>query len=310
MFNENRIRIWRGFWQLADPKIWIASTVPMAVAAALAYGLEGKFNLYWFFWSLLGVYLIEIGKNAVNEFVDYESGVDTYVTPDKRTPFSGGKKVIVDGILSLSEVKVIATVTMIIAGLVGIYVVFAREPEVLWIGVAGFVIAVFYSLPPAKLCYRGFGEFAVGLTFGPLVLCGTYLVQTHNISLEAVLSSLILGLLIANVLWINQFPDYEADLRGQKRNWVVRMGKKKATTVFAALFIAAFALSAVLAFIAGNPFFLLPLSAFPLARRAVDVARRYYDDIPRLIEANAKTVQAYQLTGLTLMIGALLNKFL
>ncbi|ADL08463.1 prenyltransferase [Thermosediminibacter oceani] len=307
MINENRIRLWRGFWQLADPKIWVASTVPMAVAAALAYSLEGTFNLYWFLWSLVGVYLIEIGKNAVNEFVDFESGVDTSITPDKRTPFSGGKKVIVDGILTLSEVKVIAAVTMILAGLVGLYVVFAREPEVLWIGIAGYAISIFYSLPPVKLCYRGFGELAVGLTFGPLVLCGTYLVQTYKISTEAVLCSLILGLLIANVLWINQFPDYEADMMGQKKNWVVRMGKKKATSVFAALFTAAFALSAILAFIAGNPFFLLPLCVFPLARRAVDVARRYYDDIPRLIEANAKTVQVYQLTGLTLIIAALLG---
>ncbi|MDN5331484.1 MAG: 1,4-dihydroxy-2-naphthoate polyprenyltransferase [Tepidanaerobacteraceae bacterium] len=94
----------------------------MAVGAALAYGIEGKFSLYWLFWSMIGVYLIEIGKNAINEFVDYESGVDRYVTPDKRTPFSGGKKVIVDGILSVSEVKAIAVWTMALAGLIGVYI--------------------------------------------------------------------------------------------------------------------------------------------------------------------------------------------
>ncbi|MBS4021911.1 MAG: hypothetical protein KGZ79_05770 [Dethiobacter sp.] len=41
-------RFWRGFWQVADPKIWIASTIPMAVGGALAYGLNGSFNWYWF----------------------------------------------------------------------------------------------------------------------------------------------------------------------------------------------------------------------------------------------------------------------
>jgi len=68
-------RIFTGFWQLADPKIWISSTVPMVVGAALAYGNTGQFNFYWFLVSLLGIYLIEIGKNAVNEFVDFQSGV-------------------------------------------------------------------------------------------------------------------------------------------------------------------------------------------------------------------------------------------
>ncbi|SHM59052.1 1,4-dihydroxy-2-naphthoate prenyltransferase [Caldanaerovirga acetigignens] len=303
-------RHWRGFWQLADPKIWIASTVPMAVGAALAYGIEGKFSLYWLLWSMIGVYLIEIGKNAINEFVDYESGVDRYVAPDKRTPFSGGKKVIVDGILSVSEVKAIAVWTMALAGLIGVYIVLYREPSVLWIGAAGLILSIIYSLPPFKLCYRGFGEITVGLTFGPLVLCGTYLVQAHRISFEAVLASLIIGFLIANVLLINQFPDYEADLRGNKRNWVVRLGKKRATQLYFTLFAAAFATCPVLAYISGNPAFLLPLCTCPIAKNAVKIAKIYYNDIPNLIQANAKTVQVYQLTGLTLIIGAIFNKFL
>ncbi|MCG0275326.1 MAG: prenyltransferase [Thermosediminibacteraceae bacterium] len=310
MYKNNWSRFWKGFWQLADPKIWIASTVPMAVGAALAYGLEGKFSLYWLLWSAVGVYLIEIGKNAINEVVDYKSGVDTFVTPDKRTPFSGGKKTIVDGILTLSEAKAIAWVTMTLAGLIGIYIALTREPAVFWIGVAGFILSVVYSLPPIKLCYRGFGEITVGLTFGPLVTCGTYLVQTHRITIEAVLASLILGFLIANVLWINQFPDYEADLKGNKRNWVVRLGKKRATSVYFAIFIAAFTVCPILVLVSKNLLFLLPLCAFPIAWEAVKVAKLYYNDIPNLIKANVKTVQIYQLTGLMLIIGALFSKFL
>lgn len=310
MLKKDWPRFWKGFWQLADPKIWIASTVPMAVGAALAYGIEGRFSLYWFLWSMIGVYLIEIGKNAINEFVDYESGVDRYVTPDKRTPFSGGKKVIVDGLLSVSEVKVIALVTMALAGFTGVYIVLYREPSVLWLGAAGFILSIIYSLPPFKLCYRGLGEITVGLTFGPLVLCGTYLVQAHQISLEAVTASLIIGFLIANVLLINQFPDYEADLRGNKRNWVVRLGKERATFLYFALFAAAFVTTPALAYISGNPLFLLTLGLYPIANNAVKIAKTYYNDIPNLIKANAKTVQIYQLTGVTLIIGAIFNKFL
>jgi len=103
MNNHNAKRIWAGFWQIADPKIWIASTIPMAVGAALAFAYRGSFSWGWFLAGAAAIYLLEIGKNAINEYIDYLSGVDRFVTPDKRTPFSGGKKTIVDGKLSLKE---------------------------------------------------------------------------------------------------------------------------------------------------------------------------------------------------------------
>ncbi len=75
----NGRRLWQGFWQLADPKIWIASTVPMLVAVALAYAKTGSLDWGWLAIAFVGVYLIEIGKNAVNEFFDFLSGADRYV---------------------------------------------------------------------------------------------------------------------------------------------------------------------------------------------------------------------------------------
>ena len=85
-------RLWGGFWQLADPKIWIASTVPMLVGASLSYSVTGGFDFLWFILSLMGIYLIEIGKNAINEYIDYKTGVDRNIAPENRTPFSGGKR--------------------------------------------------------------------------------------------------------------------------------------------------------------------------------------------------------------------------
>src|SRR5690606_6071379 len=125
--NRMNARLWSGFWQLADPKIWIASTVPMLVAAALAYSDTGRFDFIWFLLSVTGVYLIETGKNAINEYVDYKSGADRNVTPENRTPFSGGKKTIVDGKLTLQEVKVIACGTMLAACAIGLFIVVYRE---------------------------------------------------------------------------------------------------------------------------------------------------------------------------------------
>ncbi len=307
MLKNGNQRLWKGFWQIADPKIWIASTIPMLVGAAIAFTQTGRFSLYWFIIGSLAVYLLEIGKNAINEYVDYLSGVDLFVTPDKRTPFSGGKKTIIDGKLSLRENLIIGIITIFLGCLLGLYIVFAREFSVLWFGLAGVFFALFYSLPPFQFAYRGFGEFAVGFTFGPLITCGTYLVQTGSLSLTIVLASLPIGFIIANVLWINQYPDYEADLQGGKLNGVVRLGKKKGVSIYALLFGLAYLSLLILAVFSKNLLWLLPFISLPPAVKAVKIAARHYDNIPLLIEANAKTIQVYQLTGISMVTAALLT---
>lgn len=307
--NPNR-RLWNGFWQIADPKIWIASTIPMAVGGALAYAHTGSFSWIWFLVGAAAIYLLEIGKNAINEYIDYLSGVDQFVTPDKRTPFSGGKKTIIDGKLSLKENLVIGIVTVALGCILGLYVVFVREFSVIWFGLSGVFFALFYSLPPFQFAYRGLGELVVGLTFGPLITTGTYLVQTGAISPMVILASLPLGFIIANVLWINQYPDYEADLEGGKMNGVVRLGKQKGVNVYALLFGLAYLFPLILTLVSKNPFWLLSYLGLPLAIRAVRVARMHYDNIPELIEANAKTIQVYQVTGLTMVTAALLSLIL
>lgn len=300
-------RFWRGFWQLADPKIWIASTIPMLVGATFAYVNEKSFNFLWFLLALIGVYLIEIGKNAVNEVVDYITGADRFVTEDKRTPFSGGKKTIVDGILTLEEAKWIGIITILLACVIGIIIAFYWEIKVLFIGVLGVFFAVFYILPPLKLAYRGLGEFAVGFTFGILVTLGMYVTMTHNINWNVVLISLPLSFLIANVLWINQFPDYEADMKANKRNWVVRLGKEKSVSVYAMLFILSYVSFIITSIVLKNYFFLLGFITLPLTISAVKNAKKYYNDIQKLILSNAKTVQIYILTGISMIIAIILQ---
>ena len=307
MYKIELGRLWKGFWQLADPKIWIASTIPMAVGGALSYNAIGSFDIFWFMISLAAVYLIEIGKNAVNEVIDYNSGVDRFIAPDKKTPFSGGKKTIVEGKLKVFEAGAIGILTVGAACLIGLYIILFRERSIYWIGITGVLLSMFYSLPPFKFAYRGFGEVVVGLAFGPLITSGIYLVMTHMFDWSVVLASLPIGLIIANVLWINQYPDYEADAAGGKRNWVVRLGKRKALKVYTALFVLAFVLFIPIALVYRNPFWLLGLAGLPPAVKSIKTAYEYYDDIQRLMAANAGTVITYQLMGLGMAAAAILG---
>ncbi|QNK58694.1 prenyltransferase [Paenibacillus sp. PAMC21692] len=299
-------RLWSGFWQLADPKIWIASTVPMLVGGALAYAHTGTVHLWWFGLALIGIYLIEIGKNAVNEFVDYLTGVDQYVTPDKRNPFSGGKKTIVDGKLSIIETAIIAFLTLAAAFWIGVSIAVFREPTVFWIGMAGGILAVFYSLPPFKLNYNGLGEIAVGLTFGPLIVGGMYVMLTGSLDWQVMLAGVPLAFLITNVLWINQYPDYEADMKGEKRNWLVRIGKKAGIKLYSILYASAYASLIVLVIVQRNPYWLLGFASLPLAIGSVRTAAANLNNLSKFIKANAATVMIYQIVGVTMIVAALM----
>lgn len=302
-------RLWFGFWQLADPKIWTASTIPMLFGAILAYTTTGSFSGLWFVIALAAAYLIEIGKNAVNEVVDFDSGVDTYVTPDKKTDFSGGKKVIVEGKLSTLETKIIAVLTLLGACGIGLLIMIFREPHIFWIGFTGVLLSIFYTMPPFKLSYNGLGEAAVGITFGPLMVAGMYLVLAGTLDWTVLVSGIPLAFLISNVLWINQYPDYEADLRGNKRNGLVRIGKEAGIKVYKGLFVANYVSIIILAWVLNNPYMLIGLATIPIAVQAVRTAQKYMYDIPKLVAANAKTLIIYLLTGVCMIVALLIHYF-
>lgn len=308
MENTKIKRLWEGFWQIADPKIWVASTIPMLVGAALAYGVTGRFSLPWFLLSLIGIYLIEIGKNSINEYVDYKSGVDINIAPENRTPFSGGKKTIVQGKLTLDEALYIGIATFLLACAIGLIIVVFREPKILWVGLLGVFIAIFYSVPPFKFAYSGLGEFAVGFTFGPLITLGIYMVMAGVFDYRVMVVGLPIGFLISNVLWINQYPDYEADKQGNKKNWVVRLGKEKGLKIYEILFILAYISFILLAIVYKNPFWLLGWISIPLAIKSVQIARRELNDIQKLMKANSNTILIYQITGLSMIIATFLAR--
>lgn len=302
--------LFRGFLQVADPKIWVASVIPLAAGAAIAwcFGTQIKpLSWLWFLLAMIGVFLVEIAKNALNEVIDYQSGVDPGVDEEHRTPFSGGKKSIVEGRLDLTQCAYIAFICFALAAVIGVVLVLFVEPMVFWVGLAGFLLAVIYSLPPFKLCYRGFGEIAVGLAFGPAVVLGVYVLIEGRFDWLPLLVSLPIAFLIANVLVINQFPDYEVDKRCGKKNWVVRLGKQKSVWLYAALFALAYIAQIGVAVYAKNLIWLLPLLTVPFAIKAVKNCHDHHNNIKQLIASNAATVLIYQLFGASFIVCALLD---
>lgn len=234
-----------GIWRLADPKITLASVASLILGTAVA-AHDGPLAWGWLFLSVIGIFCIEVAKNASGEIFDYDSGTDQAISEEDRSPFSGGKRVLLDKLLTRGQTWAVALVSYGIGAAVGLVIVLFREPDVVWLGLIGMGLAFFYHAPPLKLSYRGLGELAVGAAYGPVIACGTYLVQRGTVSSGVFWSSLPLGLLIATFLWINELPDHDADRSAGKRTLVVRLGKRRAGLMLPVLLGSAFTASLLL----------------------------------------------------------------
>ncbi len=300
-------RVKKGVWRLVDPKITLASAAGLFLGTAAA-AREGAVAWGWLALTWLGIFALEAAKNASGEVFDDDSGTDRRVAEEDRSPFSGGKRVIVDGLLTRRETWIVAIVCYAIGTAAGLAIVLAREPAVLWIGAAGVALAFFYHAPPLALSYRGLGELAVATVYGPLIACGAYLVQRGEIPWSIVLLSAPLGVMIAAFLWVNEFPDYKADLASGKRTLVVRLGRARAAEVFAVLVTLALYIQAAVPLVSGLPLTLwIGLAA---AIPALAAARRLLVDperVANILPAQQRTLLAFVLLSLGSGIGLLLG---
>lgn len=303
---RRRSSVAAGVWRVADPKITLASVASMLVGAGAA-AYDGPIAWGWLGLTVLAVFCVEAAKNASGEVFDWDSGADRLLDADERTPFSGGKRVIVDGLLTRGQTAVVALAFYLAAIAAGLAIVLVREPDVFWVGLAGVALAFFYHAPPFKLSYRGLGELAVALTYGPLIAVGTYLVQRQTIGIDVLAASVPVGLAIAAFLWINELPDARADALAGKRTLVVRLGRYRAATWFAVLLAVAYAAVVVL------PAFGLPLTVWlgligaPHAVAAARRAQRSPDIPASLVPAQAWTLISFVLMAAGIAAGFVLG---
>ena len=294
-----------GFWRLADPKITLASVSSILLGASAAVR-DGSQAWGWLAVVVAGIFALEWAKNASGEVFDFDSGADQAVMPEDRSPFSGGKRVLVDGLLTPRQTWAIAIAGYAICIVAGLAIVAFREPAVLWLGLVGVALAFFYHAPPFKLSYRGWGEGAVFAAYGPLVCAGTYLVMTQSIAAWVLWLAVPLGILIAAFLWINEFPDCRADAGAGKRTLVVRLGRRRAARVFAALVASAFV------FLVVSLAFDVPAGALGGLAAAVPAANaartllRHPDATPRIVPAQARTLVAFVIYALGAALGLMI----
>ena len=202
-----------------------ATIIPVLLGILIA-ARNGSFDLVAAALTVVGAAFVQLGLNVANDVFDTVQGADdANVTPTK---FSGGSRVIQYGLVSLRQMATLATVFYVLAGLIGLVLLATHgSPALLVIGIVGFIVSLGYTAPPLKFVYRGLGELAVALGFGPLMLLGAYVVQTRGaLSWEPFAASIPIALLVALILYVNEIPDRRGDARAGKRTLPVRFSRE------------------------------------------------------------------------------------
>jgi 1,4-dihydroxy-2-naphthoate octaprenyltransferase len=303
--RPDKLQIW-----LAEVRapFFTATIVPILLGAVIAWARTGTLHFGLFLLAMLGGLLLHTGTNVANDYFDHRSGTDD-VNEEFVRPFTGGSRMIQNGLLTPREVISGALAAFALACVVGLYLAYVRGPLIIVLGLIGIFSGFFYTAPPFNLVSRGIGEFFIGLNFGVLMTLGSYFVQTGQLAWEPVVASIPVGLLIAGVLYINEFQDAPADGAVGKDHLVVRLGRKRAAWGYLLMMVATYAVIVLAALLRiTSPFTLVALATLPVAVRAIGVARAHYDEYLKLVPANAATVFIHLLTGLLLSAGYLLDK--
>jgi 1,4-dihydroxy-2-naphthoate octaprenyltransferase len=278
-----------------------ATFVPILLGIAIA-GWKHGFDWWLALLTVIGGACIHLALNVANDVFDTQSGADeANVNP---TQFSGGSRVILYGLLSMRQMALLSAGFYVVGIAIGLYLASQAGWELLWLGVAGALISVFYTAPPLRLVHRGLGELCVFLGFGPIMALGAYFVQAGEYDLEPLLASIPVGILVALILYVNEVPDRPADAAAGKGTLPVRLSKDAVINLYAGLVGLTFALIALFAIVGltVRPT-IIALAAAPLALPVYRALRESYESPYALMPAMAKNIQLHLATGVLLILG-------
>lgn len=289
---------------------FFTGTIIPVVIGAVEAARVGRFDIVLFLLCLAGSLSFHAAANVINDYFDYLGGTDN--VNRYHNLFSGGSRVIQDGLLTPKQTLGLGF-TLLAAGIaIGLFLAITVGREVLIFGVAGTVLVLAYSIPRYGLAYvgRGLGEFAVAIGFGPLMVLGTYWVMTGALSAAVWWLTLTPGLLIALILFVNGYPDYEADLKTNKRTAVVTYGRAKSRWIYALILTATYLeiiLGVLLSIIPALS--LIALATIPIAVAATRKLFRVYDDPRGVVPVCGMTIGIHLITGLLLALGVGISSF-
>ncbi len=301
--KENGMSASKTWFMETRPHFLLLTPVCVFTGAVASLYMGYPFNALHLVLAFFGALFAHISVNVLNDYFDYKSGIDLKT---KRTPFSGGSGILPSALLEPRKVYLFGMGSLALVALIGIYFLFVYRWAILPIGLLGIALVLLYTPYITKL--TGMTELlGPGLGFALMVL-GTYVTQTGAYSAIAIVVSGVAGLLIANLLLLNEFPDVEADKTVGRRHIPILLGTERAAKIYCSVLALAYILilgasiAEVLPLLA-----LLGLATLPLGIKAIRGVLKSHTDPRNLIPAMGMNVFVVLLTPLLMSLGILIK---
>ena len=311
MEKANNVKIWMA--QIRSNFIILAVfLVVIGLAFSLKYPSQNgsSFNILHAIMLIVGVVLSHISVNLFNEYSDFKTKIDYYTS---RTPFSGGSGMITSGKTKPENVRLVGIITLIIAAFIGLYFSIVSNWTIFIISFIGGFSVLFYTNFLAK---NVLGELFAGLSLGTLVVLGTYISMTASpgtpvkqlLPAEVIWISIPPGILTSLLLFINQFPDVEADKQGGRKHLVIRYGIKRASYIYTFGMLITFGIIVLMPIVGISSFWIyIALLPIPLAVKASLTAIRHGSDVAKMVPALGSNVMTVLATDLLLAIAVFID---
>lgn len=206
-------------WLLAiRPKTLFASVSPVILGLAVAFIEQSRLNYLVAALTICAALLLQIASNLANDYLDSLRGVDT----DKRL---GPTRVTHAGLISATSMKKALIVTLVLAFMTGIYLMWIGGPVIMLIGLLSLYFAYGYTGGPFPLSHNGLGEAAALVFFGLIAVGGTTYLQTNNFSALSLILGWGPGFISATILAVNNLRDIETDKETNKKTLAVIFGQ-------------------------------------------------------------------------------------
>ena len=287
----------RGLVEITRPFSLTASSVPVLAAAGLA-AARGALSWPLFLAALVAGMLLQVGTNVINEIYDVRKGIDAITSPR-------ASHALVTGRVRERAAFAFSGAAFAAAAAIGLGLVVVRGWPLVLLGLAGLVGGWGYTAPPLQYKYRAMGLPLVFLLMGPLMVVGGYYTITGDWSVEALVLSIPIGLLVTAILHGNEWRDISEDGRAGISTLSIRAGREVAHQVYVFLLVGAYvALAASVAFGVLPGLALLAVLSLPLFVRALRASELGASGQQRAIAMiDLQTAQLHAAFGLLLAAG-------
>lgn len=222
--------------------------MPSILTVVMALGVEG-FNIWLSLLAILGVCLVHLGSNLLDDYFDYQDELLDYrfnLREEGEKAFTDKYPYLRDGSTTVGQLRAAIAVFFGLALVCGLIIWIARDCSLTLVAIVAVVafLSYFYSGAPFKLGFHGLGELVIGLCFGPCLVCGVYesacgalYTEETGFAWHILMLGCAIGMFVTNILYTHSFVERHVDDVSHKKTLAVLLKTDAAGLTAYAIFL-------------------------------------------------------------------------